>query len=557
MNGALRQAAKLGVLLLAWTLSAAVAGTQSTKLLPVPAVDTEGMEPAIRQEIEQDRRSLEKAIAELPAGSAELAEAYGRHGQITALYKLNAIARICLENAVRLAPAELRWTYSLGALLQATGDFSAAEERFVRSLELRPGDPAILIRLGEVRLNLGHLAEARQAFEAALPASGAAAAAHFGLGRVALIGEDARAAAAHFEAALAAQPGAAEVRAPLAVAYRKLKRLDDARAALAAYGEGRVTFPDPILDQVARMDVGSQRFLQSGASALREKRFPDAVQAYRKALESEPANATAWMNLGVGLEGSGDPAGAEKSYRKAVELQPSLARAHYDLGTLLAGRGAIQEGLEHLETAVRLDPESRDALFNLGQALEATEEPARALDTYDCLLKLAPQDLDARFHRGQTLAALGRPAEAADELGRVVAAEPREAAPRIAQVIALLGAGRDAEARARLEEGHKALPQSEPLAQLLVRVLAGSSHSDVRDGGKALEIAQSLLAAGPTAEREEVLALALGETKRFAEAADHLHRALAALPPDSPDHSRLEHCLSLYEQSEPCRAPGS
>ncbi len=557
MKGAWRQAAKAGFLILAWTLSTAVAGAQSTKLLPVPAVDTQGMEPAIRQEIEQDRRSLEEAIAKLPAGSPELAEAYGRHGQITALYKLNAIARICLENATRLAPAEVRWVYSLGVLLQATGDFPEAEARFVRTLELRPGDPATLIRLGEVRMNLGHLAEARQAFEAALPAPGAAAAAHFGLGRVALLGEDARAAAAHFEAALAAQPGAAEVRAPLAVAYRKLKRLDDARAALAAYGEGRVTFPDPILDQVARMDVGIQRFLQSGAAALREKRFPDAVQAYRKALESEPANATAWMNLGVGLEGSEDPAGAERSYRKAVELQPSLARAHYDLGTLLAGRGAIQEALEHLETAVRLDPESRDALFNLGQALEATEEPARALDTYDRLLKLAPQDLDARFHRGQTLAALGRPAEAAEELGRVVAAEPREAAPRIAQAIALLGAGRDAEARARLEEGHKALPQSEPLAQLLVRVLAGSSHREVRDGGKALEIAQSLLAAGSTAEREEVLALALGETKRFAEAADHLRRALAAVPPDSPDHSRLEHCLSLYEQSEPCRAPGS
>jgi Flp pilus assembly protein TadD len=558
MNGKpLRLSSRITLLTLAWLLSAVSAGAGPAALLPVPEVDTEGMEPAIRQQIETDRKSLEEAIAELPPGSPELAEAYGRHGQITALYKLDTIARICLENAERLAPADIRWSYSLGALLQMTGDFPQAEAHLARGLELRPGDPTVLIRLGEVRLQLGHLAEARQAFAAALTTPGAAAAAHFGLGRVALLQEDARAAVGHFVSALAIQPGAAEIRSPLAIAYRKLGRLDDARAALAAYDQGRVTFPDPILDQVARLNVGSRQFLQYGTSALREKRFADAVQAFRKALESEPGNATAWMNLGVALEGLGNTASAERSYRKAVQLQPALARAHYNLGTLLAARGAAREAIEHLETAVRLDPESRDALFNLGRALDEIGEPARALDLYDRLLKLAPEDLATRFRRGQTLSALGRHDEAATELGAAAAAAPREAAPRIAQVAALLAAGRDAEARARLEEGRALLPDSEPLAQLLVRVLAASSRPEVRDGRKALEIAQGLLAAGTTAEREEILALALGETHRFAEAAGHQRRALAGIPPDSPDRPRLEHCLSLYERSEPCRAPGS
>ncbi len=548
---------KITLLILAWLLSAAGAGAGPMTLLPVPEVDTEGMEPAIRQEIETDRKSLEEAIAEFPPGSPELAEAYGRHGQITALYKLDTIARICLENAARLAPADLRWSYSLGALLQTTGDFPEAEAHLARALEIRPGDPAVLIRLGEVRLQLGHLDDARQAFEAALPAPGAAAAAHFGLGRVALLQGDARAAVGHFVSALSTQPGAAEIRSPLAIAYRKLGRLDDARAALTAYGKGRVTFPDPILDQVARLNVGSRQFIQYGTSALREKRFADAVQAFRKVLKSEPGNATAWMNLGVALEGLGNRASAERSYRKAVQLQPALARAHYNLGTLLVARGVAGEGIEHLETAVRLDPESPDALFNLGRALEETGEPAQALDLYDRLLKLAPQDLDTRFHHAQTLSALGRHDEAATELGTIVVAAPREVAPRIAQAAALLAAGRDADARARLEEGRALLPDGEPLAQLLARVLAASPRPGVRDGRKALEIAQSLLAADPTAENEEILALALGETGRFTEAAGHQRRALAGVPPDSPDRPRLERCLALYERSRPCRAPGS
>ncbi|HEX6861811.1 MAG TPA: tetratricopeptide repeat protein [Thermoanaerobaculia bacterium] len=527
----------------------------TAQLLPVPPADTAGMEPAVKEQLEADRKALAEAIARSPAGSRQLAEAYGRCGQLHTLYKLNDTARACLENAVRLAPGDVRWTYSLGALLQALGDFEGAEARLARAQELRPEDPALRIRLGEARLQLGRLDEAGKAFAAALGAPATAAAAHFGLGRVALAQGDARAAAEHFEAALKSQPGASEIRSPLALAYRKLGRLDDARAALAGYGDGRVTFPDPLLDEVAQRNAGSRQYALAGTAALRDKRFAEAAAAYRKALEADPRDAAIWADLGVALQGLQDLAGAEQSYRKAVELEPTLARAHYNLGTLLAARGSRKEGIEHLETAVRLDPESKGALFNLGQALAAAGEPARALDAWDRLLKLDPRDTVARFHRAQALSALGRPAEAAAELGEVVAADPGEVVPRLAQASALLSAGRDADARARLEEGVARLPGREPLAQLLVRVLASSGNPQVRDGRKALEIAQKLLAAGSTPDREEALALALGETGRFAEAADHQRRALSGTPA-GPDRARRERCLALYERNEPCRAPG-
>ena len=548
------------LVLLGWLAPATAA--EPPQLLPVPPVDTSGMEPSVREQIEAERAALAAATARLPADAPELAEAYGRCGRLHLLYRLNDPARACLENAAQLAPADPRWAYYLGALLQATGDFAAAAARLGRALELRPGrdlEGAALIRLGDVRLQLGRLDEARQSFEAALSREGTAAAAHFGLGRVALARGDANAAntaAGHFEAALALQPGASEVRSPLATAYRKLGRLDDARAALAAYGEGRVTFPDPLLEQTAALNTGSRQYIQAGTTALREKRFADAVAAYRKALEADPADATVWANLGVALAGLGDLPGAEQSYRKALDVEPANARAHYNLGTLLAARGDRREGIEHLEAAVRSDPESRDALFNLGQALAEAGEPARALDAWDRLLKLNPQEVVSRFHRAQALSALGRHGEAAAELGTVIAAAPGEVAPRAAQASALLLAGRDAEARARLEEGLARLPQSEALAQLLVRVLASSSQSDVRDGKKALALAQRLLAAGPTPDREEALALALGELGRFPEAAEHQRQALAGSAPGTPDRSRRERCLALYQRGEPCRAPG-
>ncbi|HYO16723.1 MAG TPA: hypothetical protein VE685_26295 [Thermoanaerobaculia bacterium] len=126
-------------------------------------------------------------------------------------------------------------------------------------------------------------------------------------------------------------------------------------------------------------------------------------------------------------------------------------------------------------------------------------------------------------------------------------------APRAAQANVLLLAGRDAEARTRLEEGLARLPGSEALALLLVRVLASSSQPEVRDGKRALEIAQRLLASGSNADREEAMALALGEAGRFKEAEEHQRRALAGTGAGGPGRGRLERCLGFYESGRPCR----
>jgi tetratricopeptide (TPR) repeat protein len=542
---------------LLFLVSTAAAPAPPPDLLPVPEVDTARMEPAVREQLVAERRALEAALAG-PAG-AGLAAAYGRCGRAYAAYQLFAAAGACFEDAARLAPGDFRWPYYLGTISQLEGDFEAAAARLGRALTLSPGDPAALLRLGEVELLRGRPAAARDAFARALPLPGAAAAAHFGLGRIALAAGDAAAAASHFEAALAAQPAAAAVRPPLATAYRKLGQLEKARAALAGYGAagaGRVRFPDPLMEEVARGSAGTRQHVALGTAALREGRYAVAAEELKKALAADPGDAAAWANLGLALEKQGDRAAAEESYGKAIALDPGNARAQYNLGTLLAARGERKEGIEHLEAAVRLAPDGKDALFNLGAALAEAGEPARALAAFDRLLALAPADAVTRFRRASTLLALARYDEAAREFARLVAAEPAAPEPRAGEATALLLAGRDADAKSRLEEGLARLPESATLAQLLARVLAASPLAEVRDGRRALEIAADVLAVGPTPEREETLALALAELGRYAEAGDHQRRALAlAGEAGRTDLGPLRGCLAHFEKSEPCRAP--
>jgi tetratricopeptide (TPR) repeat protein len=447
-------------------IATAANATALPPLLPIHHPDTASMEPAVQAQLAAERQSLEDALAAGAAAAATaLAEAFGGCGSVYAAYQLREPALACFENAARLAPADARWHYHLGVLLQHSGDFAAAAECFERTLRLRPNDIPSLLRLGDVLFHTGALDRAQSMFEAALTMVGAIASAHFGLGRIALARGDSSAAIGHFEAALARQPGASIVRYSLAQAYRLAGRQEDARRELAAWGELPVRHPDPLLDDLARRNLGSQQSIARGTTALAEKRFAAAAAAYRQALTVRPADATTWANLGVALVGLSDIAGAEAAYRQALALDAENARAHYNLGTLLVEKAQLGEGLEHLEVAASLAPDSPAMAFNLARALTQAGAPQRALLAYDRLLQLAPRDLEARYLRAQLLLVLRRYEEARRDLERVCAEAPNEAAPHEGLAVALSAEGRFAEAATQQRRALVLTPPTDAAAQ--------------------------------------------------------------------------------------------
>ncbi len=411
---------------------AASAGTTGVSLLPIPAVRLDAMEPAVRKQVAAACRSAATAPGQPPTIAAA---SFGEAGRVFLLYALLDAASPCFDNAVALAPKDLQWAYFAGVTAQRRGELERARDHLAhcsmpaaaagasRSTaaagaapeKTAPAEavvPAALYRLGEVELLRGDLDAAGRAFTAALAFPGTAAAAHFGLGRVALQRGDAAAAAVHFEATLAAQPEASTVRAPLAAAYRRLQRLDQARQQAAAYGPGQVRFADPLMHELEAANAGTMRRIAAAAEALAAGRYLEAAAGFRQALAADPEAVRCWMGLGLAQERLGDTAGAERSYRRAVELAPANDRARLSLGTLLAERGARGEAIEQLTAAVRLRPDLPDARYNLARALAEDGRFAAALAQCDELLRLAPQDRDALALRQQlrARAAAGPPA---------------------------------------------------------------------------------------------------------------------------------------------------
>jgi tetratricopeptide (TPR) repeat protein len=382
----------------AWALAA-------TATQPVPQVDLTGMDPAVRQQIEAAYRAIATAQT-LPAPDA--AASFGAAGKILMKYALPQAALPCLENAAALAPQDYRWAYLAGFTARLTGDLARARNHLQRAVTLQSPLPAGLIRLGEVEVLLADLDAANRAYTAALAFPDTAAAAHYGLGRVALQRGDARLAAEHFEATLAAQPGASIVHSQLAVAYRRLGQLDKAAAQAAALGGAAVGFADPLLSELEPGNASNANRIAAAARALQEGRraLLEAADGFRQAAAEEPRDVRVWLGLGQAQESLGDIGGAELSYRRAVELESENPMARLKLGTLLAQRGARPEGIEQLKTAVRLRPELKDARFNLANALAQEGRLAEAAAECDALLKLAPQDRDAQALRDQLRADL-------------------------------------------------------------------------------------------------------------------------------------------------------
>jgi tetratricopeptide (TPR) repeat protein len=99
-----------------------------------------------------------------------------------------------------------------------------------------------------------------------------------------------------------------------------------------------------------------------GMLSAKRKNYAEAGKLLRFALQHEPGNAVAHVNLGSVLFNTGEPSAAEKEFRTAIELDPKLAGARLALALLLSRTSRIPEALLRLREALTLDPSNPQAL---------------------------------------------------------------------------------------------------------------------------------------------------------------------------------------------------
>jgi len=127
-------------------------------------------------------------------------------------------AAALLSRAAKAAPANGPIHSDLGTARLALGQYEGAALAFEAALRQQPLDDKARLGLGDALSILGRLDEARGAFRGLLPANPAAA--HFGLGNIALQLGDALEARSHFERAILIAPKQAKYHRALAETAR-------------------------------------------------------------------------------------------------------------------------------------------------------------------------------------------------------------------------------------------------------------------------------------------------------------------------------------------------
>jgi len=239
------------------------------------------------------------------------------------------------ERAAATPPAER------AAAWFRAGDAAGGAALLRRALATAPADAGCWNNLGVIRGAHGAPAEAERLFARAAVAWPTYADALANLGTACEQRGDRAAAERHYRRALAADPGQG-------AATRGLRRVappDEARARPATPAGHRAA--------VARAPADAGAYVHLGVALWRTGDGDGARTAHARAVRLAPDDADAHGTLGVTRLHGGDLSGAEAAFRRALALRDDDAGVRTNLGQCLLMQDRFREGWEELEVRWR------------------------------------------------------------------------------------------------------------------------------------------------------------------------------------------------------------
>jgi len=317
------------------------------------------------------------------------------------------------------------------------------------------------------------------------------------------------------------------------------------------------------------------------AIALSEKhQYQAALVEWKKALEMDPSDPKAHINLGSALMETGQPDAAGVHFQRAIDLNPLNANAYAAMASLLARTGRADDAAVDYEKAIQLKPDDAKLQNSFGQLLASAGQPAEAIAHYRKALELDPADGDSYVNLGVALAQSGQADEAIPLLEKALELNPKNEPAESNLGAALTQKGRfddaiahcraalalnanDAQAHTNLAvtlantgKADEALPHFEKAVQLAPGDASFQSNlgAALAQRGQAIEAIphfRKALDAHPNDVQAMVnLGIALASMGKFDEALPHLEKAAELAPGDPGIQTNLGAALVAQGRME-------
>ena len=227
-------------------------------------------------------------------------------------------------------------------------------------------------------------------------------------------------------------------------------------------------------------------------------------------------NYIAHYNLGDALIKKRRMDEAIAHFQTALQIKPDYAEAHDNLGNALFQKGRVDEAITHYQTALQIRPDNAKAHNNLAIALFQTGRVNEAITHYQTALQIKPDYAEAHNNLGNALFQKGRVDEAITHYQTALQIKPdyAEAHNNLAWVLATVS-------QASLRNGGKAVKLAERANQLtsgenpvILRTLA-AAYAEAGRLGDALLSAQKAIELAQAAGQKNLVEQINGELKFY------------------------------------------
>lgn len=327
----------------------------------------------------------------------------------------------------------------------------------------------------------------------------------------------------------------------------------------ARLGQKRPELAVPAFEQAISARPSSAMYRNNLGTALHElRKYEEAVRAYEGALQVDAEFVDAHYNRGNSLGRLGRSPEAIASYEAAIALRPTYADAHLNLGYELLHAGRRGEAKTAFERALRASAGCVNAHYALGQAANEDGNFAAAEPHWREFLAAKPEHAAARVQLVMTLLGQKKFPAAVSEAQEAVRRAPESAVARYWLAVALEQDGRVPEARPAYEKTLALDPDHAEALNNLAWLLTASPDAAVRDGKRAVTLAQRAceLTKNESALFLGTLAAAYAEAGDFARAITTAESArdLAQRTSQTEVVRKNETLLDLYRTGKTCRA---
>jgi len=189
-----------------------------------------------------------------------------------------------------------------------------------------------------------------------------------------------------------------------------------------------------------------------GRSLINEKRYQEGIGELKKAIELNPKNMPAYIELARAYLAANDPIAAEATLKQALKIDPRSMEILSALGDFYVTTGKPEQAEVIYKQVLETTPQSEEIYLRLAAFYQRYNKPAEAEAILQKLAALKPQDEKPHILLGDFFTWLGQPDKALASYQRASELNPSSIGVRDMLISQYLDMGKTSEAETKVKD---------------------------------------------------------------------------------------------------------